>query len=62
MIIDYKSDAVGGGGEGPSLESLVEYYAPQLKMYAAFWSEITGDTVKEAGLYFTSLRQWVRVI
>ena len=62
VIVDYKSDAVDGGGEGPSLESLVEYYAPQVKMYAAFWSEITGDAVKEAGLYFTTLRRWVKVI
>jgi len=62
VIVDYKSDAVDSGEEGPSLESLVEYYAPQVEMYASFWSEITGDKVKEAGLYFTSLRKWVKVI
>jgi len=62
IIVDYKSDAVDGGGEGRSLEDLVEYYAPQVRMYADFWSGITGDAVKEAGLYFTALRRWVKVI
>ncbi len=56
MIADYKSDQVNS-----NLDKLVAYYAPQVKMYREFWEKITGEKVKEAGIYFTGADQWVVV-
>ena len=54
VIADYKTDKVDG-----NLEALVAYHKPQVEMYRKFWEEISGEKVKEAGLYFTDTKQWV---
>jgi ATP-dependent helicase/nuclease subunit A len=54
VIADYKTDEIVGG-----LQSYVDYYAPQIRLYSRFWTEITAEPVKESGLYFTSLNRWI---
>ena len=44
-----------------ALAGLVALYAPQVRLYTRFWSEITGEKVKETGLLFTALDRWVAV-
>ncbi len=56
VIVDYKSDRIDG-----NLDKLVEYYSPQVNIYRKSWDEIAGQKVKEAGIYFTSVDQWVTV-
>jgi ATP-dependent helicase/nuclease subunit A len=55
VIADYKTDAVGPGGT----DALAERYRPQVELYAEAWRRITGQPVKEAGLYFTSVGRYV---
>ncbi|MBN1274226.1 MAG: UvrD-helicase domain-containing protein [Candidatus Aminicenantes bacterium] len=57
VIADYKTDDVGY-----NVQSFVNFYTPQVRIYTRFWEEITGEKVKEAGLYFTSLQRWVKVV
>ena len=52
VIADYKTDDIG---RGQSLQPFIDYYSPQVKIYAQFWERITGQPVKETGLFFTSL-------
>ncbi len=70
IIADFKTDDVSESITGDvresntddvkdSLESFVNYYAPQVKIYSRFWKEITKQPIKEAGLYFTSINKWV---
>jgi hypothetical protein len=33
---------------------------PQIRLYARFWGQITGEPVLESGLYFTSADRWVK--
>ncbi|MBN2409096.1 MAG: UvrD-helicase domain-containing protein [Candidatus Aminicenantes bacterium] len=61
VIADYKTDHIRPQLIEDDLADLVGMYAPQIRLYARFWSEITGEPVKEAGLYFTSIDRWVRV-
>lgn len=68
VIADYKTDRLPGilSGEDPevrekALEILVDHYNPQVLLYTRFWSKITGEKVKESGLYFTALDRWVRI-
>jgi ATP-dependent helicase/nuclease subunit A len=55
FIVDYKSDSTQG-----RLESLVQYYTPQVAHYARFWRELTGAET-EAGLFFVDgcMMRWV---
>ena len=68
VIADYKTDRLPGGLSGGdagvrerALDILVEHYRPQVRLYTRFWSKITGERVKESGLYFTALDRWVRI-
>jgi ATP-dependent helicase/nuclease subunit A len=68
VIADFKTDRLpeglaGGGREDgeKALDILVGQYRPQVRLYSRFWEKITGEGVKESGLYFTSLNTWVRV-
>jgi len=45
----------------PEFASVIDFHAPQIRLYARFWREITGEPVKEAGLYFTSIGRWVAI-
>ena len=56
VIVDFKTDDVKD-----DLDGFVKYYAPQVELYSKFWAEITGENVKERGLYFTSINKWVAI-
>ncbi len=49
VIVDYKTDTLPGGRP----DALVRRYAPQVRFYAESWERITGEKVKETGLYFS---------
>jgi ATP-dependent helicase/nuclease subunit A len=66
VIADYKSDRLPSAAfeSGPkaamkALDALVGYYAPQVRIYSRLWERMTGERVKESGLYFTALDRWV---
>jgi ATP-dependent helicase/nuclease subunit A len=68
VIADYKTDrlpeALAGAGDvgrDSALGRLVEFYSPQVRLYTRYWEEITGEKVKETGLFFTALDTWVPV-
>ncbi|HEX5854231.1 MAG TPA: PD-(D/E)XK nuclease family protein, partial [Thermoanaerobaculia bacterium] len=46
LIVDWKSDAVG-----TDLEGLIAHYAPQVRIYRAYWERLTRQPAR-AGLYF----------
>ena len=56
VIADYKTDKVDG-----NLESLVTYYKPQVEMYRDFWLKMSGENVKEVGLYFVDTGKWIPI-
>jgi ATP-dependent helicase/nuclease subunit A len=53
VIADYKTDKVD-----KKLEALIAYYKPQVETYRDFWEKISGEKVKEAGLYFIDGSKW----
>lgn len=55
VIVDYKTDAV----IADSLHVAVEYYRPQVDLYARSWSRIINEPVGERGLFFVATRQYV---
>jgi len=68
VIADYKTDRIPGAvldrgieETKKALDALVDYYRPQVRLYSRFWEKITGERVKESGLYFTSLEAWIRI-
>jgi len=68
VIADYKTDrlpaALSDAGvvdREKALAALVDHYRPQVDLYTRFWARITGESVKESGLYFTALDRWVRI-
>jgi len=56
VIADFKTDKVDS-----NLETLVAFHKPQVEMYREFYEQISGEKVKEAGLYFTDTGKWVAV-
>jgi len=56
VIADFKTDDVR-----TDLKSFVDYYTPQVKIYCRHWAEITQQSIKEAGLYFTSIDKWIAI-
>jgi ATP-dependent helicase/nuclease subunit A len=54
VIVDYKTDSVTD-----DLSSWVNYYKPQIDLYAKKWEEMTGEKVSEKILYFTSINRMV---
>jgi len=56
VIADYKTDKVDG-----NLDALITYHKPQVEMYREFYEQISGEKVKEAGLYFTDAGKWITV-
>ncbi len=68
VIADYKTDrlpeALSGGGDEDvkkALRALVDFYRPQVQLYTRFWAKMTGEPVKESGLYFTAHDAWFKV-
>jgi ATP-dependent helicase/nuclease subunit A len=45
----------------PEFAAAIDFYAPQIRVYSKFWQQITGESVLESGLYFTSIGRWVRI-
>ena len=56
VILDYKTD------RGKTAEELAEEYRPQLLWYSRAVSQLTGQRVREAGLYALSLDCLVPVL
>jgi len=68
VIADYKTDRLPGAladaaddDRDKALARLVDFYAPQVRLYTRYWAGLTGEKVKESGLYFTALERWVRI-
>jgi ATP-dependent helicase/nuclease subunit A len=61
VIADYKTDLVRPQLLEEDVADLVAAYAPQIRLYAHFWKQITDESVLESGLYFTSIGRWVSV-
>jgi len=68
VIADYKTDrlpeafsAAGQEDRENALRVLAELYRPQVQLYSRFWEKITGEKVKESGLYFTAHETWHKV-
>lgn len=55
VIVDFKTDHVEQG----VLQSFVNFYRPQVLVYAAEWENTYGFKVKEAGLYFAGIGRYV---
>jgi ATP-dependent helicase/nuclease subunit A len=58
VIVDYKTDSLPAGTPGV----LVDKYAPQVRLYAESWERMTGEKVKEMGLYFSRANLFARVV
>lgn len=54
--MDYKTDRVDG-----DLQPYVDYYAPQVRVYAKAWERLSGQPVAEAILFFTQPGEMCRV-
>jgi ATP-dependent helicase/nuclease subunit A len=68
VIADYKTDrlpealsSAGDDDRKKALQALAELYRPQVQLYSRFWEKITGEKVKESGLYFTAYDAWFKV-
>ena len=57
VIVDYKTDRAAVG----AVPGLAEHYAPQLRTYAKVWGDLTGQEVREMGLFFTHPGCYVKV-
>ncbi|SDJ83999.1 UvrD-helicase domain-containing protein [Paenibacillus naphthalenovorans] len=57
VIVDFKTDQL----DEVKLQQFVQYYAPQVKTYAKAWSETFGYPVKEAGLFFATVKQYIKM-
>jgi ATP-dependent helicase/nuclease subunit A len=57
VIVDYKTDQVHSAG----LAELLEHYRGQMQVYAESWRQMTGEPVKESGLYLVRLGQYRRL-
>lgn len=57
VLVDYKTDKIGSSKE---YNRLIKLYNPQLELYTDAWKCITGEKVKEAGLYFTKLNKYIK--
>ena len=57
VIADYKTDKIDD-----NIEKIVNYYRPQVELYTKFWEEMTGEKVKETGLFFVDNESWVKVL
>ncbi len=56
VLVDYKTDRVEG-----DLQPYVDYYAPQVRLYAQAWKRLSGQPAAEALLFFTHTKEACRV-
>lgn len=57
VIVDYKSERV----KESDIPALVAYYKPQIGAYVKAWEKVVGQSVVEAGLFFTHTGKYVTV-
>lgn len=57
VIVDFKTDQL----EESKLQQFVRFYAPQVQAYSKTWAETFGFRVKETGLYFSGLQQFIKI-
>jgi ATP-dependent helicase/nuclease subunit A len=57
VIADWKTDAVEAGRR----DTLVGHYRGQAELYASLWARITGERVAEAGLFFVTSGEYVKI-
>ncbi|MCT1398499.1 UvrD-helicase domain-containing protein [Paenibacillus sp. p3-SID867] len=55
VIVDFKTDHIEEG----ALQTFVNFYRPQVLVYATEWENTFGFKVKEAGLYFAGVGRYV---
>jgi ATP-dependent helicase/nuclease subunit A len=55
VIVDWKSNPISP----EEVEATAERYAPQVALYKREWEAITGEKVKETGLFFTAPRVYL---
>ena len=55
VITDYKTDRAALD----QLSELAEHYRPQVDTYAQIWSDVTGQAVREKGLFFTAVQRYI---
>jgi ATP-dependent helicase/nuclease subunit A len=58
VIVDWKTDAVRGDAE---IAEKTRHYAPQVRLYATIWADLSGEAVVETGLYFTGADRYERL-
>ena len=58
-VRNYVSEIQGLAGKP---DALVRKYAPQVRLYAQSWERITGEQVKEMGLYFSRANRFTPVV
>ncbi|MCC8181309.1 MAG: PD-(D/E)XK nuclease family protein, partial [Planctomycetes bacterium] len=56
VLVDYKSDAIPAS---VSAASAAEKHREQLHAYRAAWSSLTGEPVKETGIYFLRRSEYI---
>lgn len=56
VLVDYKTDAIR---DDDHLRQLREYYWPQVEAYRENWEKITGQPVRETGLFFTDRLEYL---
>ncbi len=54
VIVDFKTDSV----TEEKLQTFIDYYRPQVQVYASELEQTFGFKIKEAGLYFAQLGRW----
>jgi ATP-dependent helicase/nuclease subunit A len=57
VIVDYKTDIVTNS----TLKSIVRKYTPQILLYTDVWKRTTKEPVKELGLYFSHIDQFMPI-
>lgn len=57
VIVDFKTDQLDKG----KLHQFVRFYSTQVQVYAAAWSKTFGTQMKEVGLYFIGVQQYIRL-
>ena len=55
--MEWKTDIV----EGSAVARRAAHYAPQVLLYARLWERLSGEKVKEIGLYFTHPGTYVEI-
>lgn len=57
VVVDYKTDIV----TSHTIQSAVKKYTPQVLLYADIWKQTLNEPVKESGLYFAVINDYLTV-